>query len=338
PGATGVHLAFLAGSGVVLRAEVPAVAGETIAVQVALDAAGALQVWTASQNALYLPVDERYQPALPILPAANAAGLDLALVVDGTARHGSAEERTAHAAKLVALARELATRWPECRAALIAFADQPAPHLAAKDLIPLYHLFPADGEMALQAFDAAQLEADLRAVPATFGGDFVDALADALAAAARLRWRPDARKVLVVSGDSPGHSVLHPLRRGADIGVRARDIDTEASRLHRSGVETVTIYLQPPAEKGLYDVEFKRHLLLAAQAQYARLASLPEYAFRAPAFDPAAAAGVVAGNRLPIGRGASLAELVDAVPARTHRPAAAAQASRPDEDAVLPVE
>lgn|GEM_PF-1403810 len=316
-GASGLHLVLSAGGNVRLRVEVPADGGETVAVQVELDEGEGLQVWSPGRDVLFLPVEDRYDPPAPIRPAAPDASLDLVLVVDGTARWASQEEREDHFEKLLGFVGQISDGHLGCRAVVVAFGDQPPPNTTAMDLIPFYHFFPREEEArSLQPLDIERLRRELFAIPATTGGDFVDALADALDACARLRWREGTRKLLVLSGDSPGHSVLYPLRKGADACVRKLEVDTQALRLHRLGVEMVTIYRDPPApsESGLYDLAFKRDLLLGARLQYARLASLPELAFQVSTFNPELAAAAVRGRKEAIGRGTSLGELVEEVP------------------------
>ena len=310
-GAKGIHLLFTGEDEVLLRCEVPADGGEAVAIEVERGANGELYVASRGRELLFLPPQERYDPARPVLPARRDAPLDLALVIDGTARPAAAEAWDAHCARLLAFAGRVVEERPDCRAAVIAFGDQPPPGVLAADLVPQYHLFPGEEGRGLQPFDLVRLRRDLLAVPPTSGGDFVDAVADGLVAAAGLRWRDQARKLVLLSGDSPGHSILHPLRRGADLGVRERDVDVEAMRLHQRGVETVTLYHDPPVDSGLYDLAFKRDLLLGARAQYARLASVGEYAFELSVFDPLAAADLVRDYGRAIGRGTSWGELIE---------------------------
>lgn len=350
PGASGVHLVLTDETGPLLRAELPANSGETVVVQAGLEEDGTPRLWSGDQPVISLPVDEQYAPPPPILPAPAGGALDVALVVDGTlvgavvegtVRQPSPEQRQTHAAALLDLVERLAVGRPDCRTTLVAFGDQAPAQVVAKSLIPDYHLWPLrEEERSLRAFDRGRLARQLERVPPTSGGDFVDALADALDAVARLRWRPEARKLVVMSGDSPGHSVLYPLPRGASVGVRQRNVDSEALRLFRAGIEVATMYHPPPADDRLYDLEYQRQLLSAAEEQYARLASLTAYAFRFPDFDPAAAAEAIAGNERPIGRDASLAELVEvtAGPRQRREEAPAYRAAAASEDVELPVE
>ena len=328
PGASSVHLVLDASAGVRLRAEVPAIGGEVVDVQVELDQDGALRVWTPGREVFLLPADDLYDPATPILPPPPDASLDLVLLIDGTisqiSRDGQAlthelllERRPlweSHVEKLLDFVERLGFGRRDCRAAVVAFADQPPPDASAKDLLPRYHLFPAEEERRFHRLDRNRLLEALLAIPASSGGDFVDALGDALDACARLHWRQEARKLLVLSGDSPGLSLLRPLRRGADLGAREKDVDTQGLRLHRLGVETVTIY-HAPAEAATFDLEVQRDLLRSASDQYARLAALPEWAFRASTFDPARAAVAVGSRSGLLGRGAALGELVEVLAA-----------------------
>lgn len=341
PGASGVHVVLSNAAGVLLRAEVPADPGEVVPLQIEVDEQGEIYIWSRGRNVLLLPAEARYEPPPPIRPAAAAAppgALDVAIVIDGTLRRFWREKlpqsaaqpdrellgpvRSApllekkdlwsgHVDQLLEFVTEIASG-RDTRAALLAFGDQEPPAVKAPDLLPRYHLHPPHEEPVLQPLDPDLLRERLVAVPATPGGDFVDALADALAACTRLRWRDAARKVVLLSGDSPGHSLLLPLPKGADLCVRRRDVDSQALALYRLGVEIVTIYHAPAAELGLYEIPFQRDLLLGAQAQYARLASLPEMAFEAASFRPEKAAERLGQGSGAMARGAALGEWVQA--------------------------
>lgn len=319
PGAMGVHIVLSDMDGVRLRAEAPANPGEIVPFHIDVDDKGAPHIWSDGFRILLLPSDDRYDAVRPILPAAADAPLDIAIVVDGTLRNWNVggpprlldqkELWGAHVDALVDFITQLADG-RDARAAVIAFGDQNPPAVTAADLQPRYLLRPTDEQ--LQTAGIGRLRERLLALEATPGADFVDALADALHACARLRWRREARKIVVLSGDSPGHSLLFPLPKGADLGVRHLDVDTQALALHRLGVEIVTIYQDPPAEK---KVGFARELLSGAKEQYVRLASIPELAFEAAAFHPAAAerVGSIASA---VARGMALGELVRIVESR----------------------
>ena len=329
PGASAVHVVLSDAQGIRLRAEVSADPGEAVPLRVELDEQGAPHVWSRERNILLFRVDSRNDPVPPIQPMAATAALDLAIVIDATVRSWVAKDAPApspqlldhkerwcaHVEALLDFATRIAAQ-RHARASMLAFGDQRQPAVTANDLRPRWPLFPDEDERVLQPFDVERLRGKLLAVPATSGGDFVDALADALAACVRLRWRDDARKLVVVSGDSPGASLLHPLPKGADFCVRRLDVDTQLLDLHRLGVEVVTIYHAPPSHL----VALNRELLDGTKLQYLRLASLPELAFEATTFDAGVAAERVISIHGPIARGAAFGELVRAPGARESKP------------------
>ncbi len=329
PGASAIHVVLADGDGVRLRAEIPAEGGESVSVDLELDDEGHPSLWSPGRHVLTLPPDERFAPVAPIVPAGKKR-LDLALIVDGTSRRFVLEETEevrrvtsrlllddpeqwpAEVEKLTALASAVCGAFSDVRVTVFAFGDHPLAHAAADDLQPRYSLHPADEDSrALRPRTQEQLRSALLAIPATSGGDFVDAGAGALAACASLRWRREARKLAVIFGDSPGHSILHPVPPGGDAGVRDLDVDTQAMRLQKRGVEVATIYHAPPTDVGLEDLAARAQLLNHARRQYRRLASLPQLAFEASSFDPAAAAERILDVDGPIARGPALGELVE---------------------------
>ncbi len=319
PGATAIHLA-LAEAGVVRqRAEVPADGGEEVVVRIALQDGSRLVLSSPGRHVLTLATDARYRPSPPLRILPPGAPLDLALVIDGTARSSAAEGGalladagawSARVDQLVALVGGLVEGTPEARLALLAFGDDPPPQVRAEDLLPRYRLFPEAAKRRLRPLGLEQLGDFLLAIPATSGGDFVDAVADALFACGELRWRPEARKIVILSGDSPGHSILHPPPAGADAGVREHDVDDAVLGLHERGVEVVTLYHPPAGREELLELDEERELLDFAAAQYRRLASLPQFALQTTAFDPREAAAIVGRQQGFLGREATWGELV----------------------------
>jgi hypothetical protein len=145
------------------------------------------------------------------------------------------------------------------------------------------------------------LSSRLRSTP---GGDFVDALADALAAAGRLQWSDERRHLLILIGDSPGHATVHPVPSGGDALPRRADVDIETARLHRDHrVEILTLYHPPPATLTSSLLETQQALLDHARGQYRRLAAEPGLAFTTADFNPTQAANTLLERRLPLGRG-----------------------------------
>ncbi len=320
-GASALHLALTNGAGKTLwRGEVtPVEEEETVVVDVEIQEDETFHVTSPRRVVLTLPPNERYAPAPPLLPVAADASLDLMLVLDGTMRHRAGDRLLLQekevwqelVERLVSLVENLASGRRECRVALLAFGDRMPSGIVAADLKPTYLLYPEE-DPVFQPLDGARLRRDLLSIPASAGGDFVDALADALRACSRLRWRGSSRKVVFLCGDSPGHSVLHPLRKEACWIVRSLDIDYEAARLHRQGIEIATLYHDPPADLGLEDLAFKRDLLLKTRQQYLRLASLPSLAFAVSSFAPDPTAAALRERNFPLARGAAFGRTVEA--------------------------
>lgn len=322
PGASAIHFAVSDHDGVRLRAEVPADESEDVLIHLALEAGERLVATSPGRHLLTLAPDERYAAPRPIPVPPPGSPLDLALAIDGTAKTPSGElllaDReawTEHVEELAAFVESLAAAYPELRLAVVAFGDDPPPRAKAPDLLPRYRLYPESSEIGFRSAGSDELRRLLLGIPPTSGGDFVDAVADAFAACRKLRWRPEARKLLVLFGDSPGHSILHPAPQGADVVVRRRDVDHEARRLfYEEEVEIVTSYLEPELE-GVQEIGFKRELVELARAQYRRLASRPAMAFAASSFDHPKAADTVLGGTGPLGREAGWGRLTEEPPA-----------------------
>jgi len=134
------------------------------------------------------------------------------------------------------------------------------------------------------------------------GGDFIDALADGLHASGQMDWRPQAQRLVLVLGDSPGFSLLKPAPDGGSAIPRALDIDLEALALHGLGVLIGTIY-HPVPFRLPYDRDSTEQALLSyARKQYAQLASLPQLATTSSEFDPEAMAEQLLGREAAVGR------------------------------------
>jgi hypothetical protein len=317
PGASALHVAVANGEGVRLRAEVSAEPDEIVPLRFELED-GVLHLSSHRRSIMHLPVEVRYAPLAPIGPAPAPASLDVAIVVDGTTRFWPEAEQpgatrlldqkdrwSEHVEKLVRFVERVA-EGGNCRVTAIAFGDQEPPAVTARDLQPHYLLYPDADDRVFQRFDAQRLRDLLLNLPSSPGADFIDAAADALDACARLSWRTEARRLAIVTGDSPGASLLYPLPKGADLCVRRFDVDTRVRELHRNGVEVLTIYHPPPAAL----LMLRRELLTGTREQYERLASLRELAFTSTSFDPESAAAQFRGHSSAIARGAALGELV----------------------------
>ena len=183
----------------------------------------------------------------------------------------------------------------DVRAAVVAFGDEPLRQVSARDLAAgQYKLWPE--ERHFQACSPASLTDLLASVPPSPGADFVDALADAVDACVSLNWREHARKLVVVTGDSPGYSLVRPPQweLQLDAHVRERDVDSAALRLFETwGAEVVTIYHDVPGESGLLQDPRIREATAFARAQYGRLASRPGLGVRRSTLAPDALAGAL---------------------------------------------
>jgi len=322
-GSGGLHLEVRdAEQAVRLRGEIPGADGETLEVKLtgqddqvfALDAGG--------RPAVVLPADERYRPLAPIDPPRKGQPWDLAIVVDGTARIrddsgvgrpllDDPEVWSAVAGRLATLVTELdkdggGATW----VTVLAFGDEPIKGVSDPGLCPSYllHWGLGGGPHGLVPLARVDLVGALEDLPATSGGDFTDALGDALYACTALHWRAGSRRLAVVVGDSPGHSLTAPVPRGGDARARQHDVDMEARRLHRLGVEILTLYLPPPRPGSKPVAPFanqKRELLRHAADQYLRLASEASLAVTSDGFDPAALAGLLLTRDYPLARGPS---------------------------------
>jgi hypothetical protein len=324
PGASGAHLVLVDDQGhVVLRAEVKAAGGETLEVQVEIGEEGDLCVESQGRTVLMLPRDSHYKPPPPLPPVSPGASLDLVFVIDGTARNFTTQDKVAvseplighgawldHVERLSRFAEALAEGADGSRFAVLAFGDEALADTEAQDLRAFYVLHPPEEQRRFEPLAPSRLQDVLLALESTSGVDFVDALAEALRACRSLPWRDRTRRIVLVCGDSPGHSILYPLRPDADARVRWLDVDVEAEALHRAGIEIATLYFDPPANLGLRQAAFQRELFDGAREQYARLASLPTLAFELSRFDPDQAARTLRSREVALGRGATLGELI----------------------------
>ncbi len=305
PGAQGLHLACAAHDAIRWRFEVPATEEEKISLHLELDAAGELHAWSENRALFVLPPDERFAPLAPARREPEAAELELIFVIDGTARGGTDGPRPQLVAsdrwpkvveRLVELARELGTD-RKARLGVLAFGDEKLSMLDAPDLQPRYKLWPTGAEgLRLPLFSWAELPARLAAVPPTSGGDFVDALADALAVCAELPLPEQTQRIIVMLGDSPGHSLADPAPEGADFLPRAQEIEGPLGKLHAMGALVATIFHDPGFAA---DPNWNRrqHLPEFARRQYVTLASVPELAFELAGFQPSRAAQAI--QRVP---------------------------------------
>jgi len=332
PGSHAVHVAisYQATGPIFCRCEIPASPGTCVSLTLRQGEGGWL-VESDLPGLLLMPAGAG-EP-LPVLPAGAPAteqevDWDVALVIDATARWSKPAEsgtldasgllladrqrRVALGGMLTELLSALNPRQGQLRLAVLAFGDHPIPGVDAKGLRSealLQHCGQQD-RIPMRPFQGRDAQDILQGLKATPGGDFVDALADALAGCRTLPWTA-TRRLLIIVGDSPGHSIAHPPPPGADVLAREHDVDLEVTALHADKqVEVVALYNRPPAELIERISEPARALLVHAEEQYRRLASLPEYARDLDGLDPVALAQQLRERSTMIARGASYGILV----------------------------
>ncbi|ASF47636.1 hypothetical protein [Methylovulum psychrotolerans] len=279
------------------------------------------------------PAHAQYEQPIEWLEPAQ--DIDLAIVVDATTRLFLPQEEpphklvpslllakmnrehwSAYVDKLCKFTETLRAGCANLRVTVLAFGDQAMPdNVTADDLRPAFKLYPFKPEQRLlQAVEADALKGRLLAIPHSSGGDFVDALADALAVCNNgLHWsaNPGTRKLVLICGESPGFSITHQLPKG-DACVREHDVDTEALRLFRQKrVTLLSLYYQQPADY-LESLILKdaKELQEAARSQYLRLATVPSFAFADSQFDGAEEAETVLGFTGLLGYGGCCGEWV----------------------------
>lgn len=344
PGASAIHV-FLCSDGSYARAEIEADTDEAIPIRLAWDASGVFRISSGVRRVFMLPVDERYEPAVLLRPALDAQKLDLLFLIDGTTRFlvtpedprtppfltplldasldaQLAENRPSitrakawedYISRFTLFARKLRERYPDTRSGVIAFGDHSMEFIAsAPDLVCRYALYPGGLEQRkLRLLSEEQLRERFVRLPPTSGGDFVDALADALQQCQTVGWRADARRILLVFGDSPGFALSYPPPRGADIQVRSCDVDTEAMRLHADhGVEIVTVYAGAPPHTRSYRLAEPEAYLEYAVEQYCRLASQRSLCWTSDSFRGDDAAEVLTSSPPILGRQGSYGTLL----------------------------
>ena len=322
PGARALHVELLWGEEVIQRLEVPVDGEEAVTLQFDPEANGEEWLYT-DRSKLELLREGPNEPNPPIGLPTNQDQLDLVVLIDGTLRtivktktstkSETKDEKAKPTRKnLLLLGRRewtsqskpicelidlLFAQYPDHRATTLAFGDHSvaAKGLATGELEPKYLIYPeSTRDRRLRPSDSKRIRQDLLDLPATPGGDYVDALAEALAAVHELRFREGARRLVLVVGESPGPSIAYPLSSLGDFCSRKHDIETEAARLHRKQIEVATLYFDPKIRETAQPMdETGERLLRRSRRQYRELASLPQLAFELASFDPQSAAAAI---------------------------------------------
>ena len=304
PGASAVQVVVRDGEKVVAAIEIPALPGEIVTVELRLAADGSVVARANFKNFLTLPDQE--PPAPLLLAPATGQELDLAVLVDGTCLHPKGKDTTdleyllspamvsewgEVSGKLAEFAGIAAKKYSNVLVTAMAFGDEPMPLLKNRQLVPSYLVHPQSaGDRKWRQTTAAQistvLSVQLRSLPYTPGGDFVDGLADGMRACRDLPWRQGARKLLLIFGQSPGYSVLEAPDELTNLLARTMCIEDEIELLHQKGVEVITLFHHPAELEDRYAVN---NPLIAehSRKQYLGLASLSGWSASSPEFDAA---------------------------------------------------
>ncbi|AUB81224.1 hypothetical protein [Candidatus Thiodictyon syntrophicum] len=264
-------------------------------------------------------------PANYLSPVAAPAAIDMAILLDGTSRllrshrQEGADPATgwqAHIDQLAVLAAALVDGVARARFRVLAYGDHPLSDILADDLKSAYVLFPPDPDVRrhFTPFTVDALRKALSEVVGTSGGDFIDALGEALDECAfALHWddATTTRRVLVISGESPGLTLLDDkaeLPAGAN-GVAGRaDIETPLAYLHQCrGVEVLAIYHGAPAQlkldgSGPIATDIRSMLQYAERQFMEQLVCSPRLACTAVDFNPDELASHWRSLRIPMRR------------------------------------
>jgi hypothetical protein len=294
PGAAAIHLLFRRSGAPALRAELKPDTNDPVPVLLTLDEQFRPRISPGERQVLFLPPDDRYEPPPPLRRARQTDKLDLVFLVDATTlrlipakdkerrRLGplidlmNADAWQSVADSLAAVAQRLRAAYPNLQASVMAFGDENMEFLASATDLQCQHVIypPGADQRLLRPLTQEQLRARLRRVPATSGGDFVDALAEGLQAAGGVGWRPEARHILLLFGDSPGFSLGRPAPPGADARVRSLDVEWEALHLHVCHqIEIAAVYAGAPPDGMPYQMASPELYLDFARDQYEALAS-----------------------------------------------------------------
>lgn len=326
PGASALHVRVRVGHSAV-RLEIEPDSEGLIPLQVTWSEERILRLASGPRTIVTLPDEERYAPGLPLRPVRDSGKLDLLFLIDGTTKTlansgkgpgfaplfeaGESGPRDQLAQKLGKFVAELGKSYSNIRTGVMAFGDHSMRFISsAPDLTCRYLFYPeTPAARKLRPYNANKLNQQITRLPHSSGGDFVDALSEALHECRQVGWRTDARRILMLCGDSPGFSLLDSAPPGADIHVRHVDLYAEAMRLHADHkVEILTLYMgfQASAENNPYTISARKALefLNHARAQYEKLASLPTLSWDDSTFDPEVAALAVQAVPERIARGA----------------------------------
>ncbi len=259
--------------------------------QLKVEATSPLRLWADGRPIFHLPAKTVVRPARPWNPAKR---LELALLIDATqwaTRPAGEDPAPPERLRLLSdpeLRIEPFRAWIEGIQALkpvfpegiavsiVAFGDQAPPYPVAEDLQPTFVVSPDIASLRFEAAEPTALLRRLSSLEPSPGGDAVDAVADGLHACVSLPWSADARRLVILIGDSPGYSLLHPGPTGTAAFPRRLDVDSVTIGLFDSGIELATVFNTLDTEA---DTDIQRRLVQHTRSQYRSLASRPSLSF-----------------------------------------------------------
>jgi len=303
PGTTALRIPILEGGECKAQFEIIPRGGvdwsDTVRFEVQLSPDGRLGLRAEGAQVLRLAA-EAPPPPPPILLGPAPKQCNILLLIDATCRMLAAAQRghqgwSAHVQAITHLFSALSAAYPGgIKVSVLAFGD--AELSAVNGWRRATHLLVPD----FRPFDSAELDRCIAELAPLAGpaDDFVDALAESLRECSDAKWPATGRRLLVLSGDSPGHSILHPPPARADDHPRRFDVDHEAGVLCSAGVEIATLYHDEALASGAL-LPTARELARHAKEQYRRLASRPPFACLTSSWAPSAFAGELIRSRPP---------------------------------------
>ena len=231
---------------------------------------GATDPWRVAPSVISteLGLGECHDDAIVLTaPAVPVPSLDLALVMDVT---GSMEDEIEQVrAEATALVERVQLLVPDTRFAVVSLADYAEVQFAdrLRDIVGNAVQFgrPGDSPWQLEqpfTADAALVQSAVNRIVLLHGGDNPEAYLRALDEAARLEWRPDARRIILLFGDSEPHTP----DPGRDATVdTADDLETQTvlQRLNDQGIRVIAVQAQTTT-----DIDFYRNLADSTGGQW----------------------------------------------------------------------
>lgn len=270
-----------------------------------------INVSSANTQTTILPPDQFYKPEYGAFLIPENKQIDVLFILDGTMlslsldKYNNKETKThfllddndfsQNLSSLInSFLGAIDSEVEDIRCSFLSFADKSIPKTNAKNLKSQYVLDPeSKSDHFFSVWDKDQVTEQINQMRGSSGGDYIDELAEALHVATEdYNWRPEARKLVFIIGDSPGFSIINPAPViggiQANAAIRYYDIDSEITHLHRQGIEVMTLYLID--EKLFRSAKGLDKYKLYTQQQYTDLASLNKFSYIWGKWEPKEAA------------------------------------------------